>query len=239
VQAVSNELAGERVDIVLYDANPAQFVLNALSPAKVVSIIMDEETHTMDVAVAEDQVSIAIGRGGQNVRLASELTGWTLNLMTEEQAAEKQEAEVGVLRQMFVDKLDLDQSVADILVQEGFTSVEEVAFVPASELLAIQEFDEDLVQELRDRAQAVLLAQEISREEAFGDAEPAADLLEVDGMTRRVAYQLAAHGIVTREDLADQGVPDLLDIEGIDEALAGQLIMAARAAWFTDDAAQA
>ncbi|HET9977811.1 MAG TPA: transcription termination factor NusA [Burkholderiaceae bacterium] len=239
VQAVSNELAGERVDIVLYDANPAQFVLNALSPAKVVSITMDEETHTMDVAVAEDQVSIAIGRGGQNVRLASELTGWTLNLMTEEQAAEKQEAEVGVLRQMFVDKLDLDQSVADILVQEGFTSVEEVAFVPASELLAIQEFDEDLVQELRDRAQAVLLAQEISREEEFGDAEPAADLLEVDGMTRRVAYQLAAHGIVTREDLADQGVPDLLDIEGIDEALAGQLIMAARAAWFTDDAAQA
>ncbi len=239
VQAVSNELAGERVDIVLFDVNPAQFVLNALSPAKVASITMDEETHTMDVAVAEDQVSIAIGRGGQNVRLASELTGWTLNLMTEEQAAEKQEAEVGVLRQMFVDKLDLDESVADILVQEGFTSVEEVAFVPASELLAIQEFDEDLVQELRDRAQAVLLAQEISREEAFGDAEPAADLLEVDGMTRRVAYQLAAHGIVTREDLADQAVPDLLDIEGIDEALAGQLIMAARAAWFTDDAAQA
>jgi N utilization substance protein A len=239
VQAVSNELAGERVDIVLYDANPAQFVLNALSPAKVASITMDEETHTMDVAVAEDQVSIAIGRGGQNVRLASELTGWTLNLMTEEQAAEKQEAEVGVLRQMFVDKLDLDESVADILVQEGFTSVEEVAFVPASELLAIQEFDEDLVQELRDRAQAVLLAQEISREEEFGDAEPAADLLEVEGMPRRVAYQLAAHGIVTREDLADQAVPDLLDIEGFDEALARQLIMAARAAWFTDDAAQA
>ncbi len=138
-----------------------------------------------------------------------------------------------------MDKLDLDESVADILVQEGFTSVEEVAFVPASELLAIQEFDEDLVQELRDRAQAVLLAQEISREEEFGDAEPAADLLEVEGMTRRLAYQLAAHGIVTRDDLADQAVPDLLDIEGIDAALAGQLIMAARATWFTDDAAQA
>jgi N utilization substance protein A len=239
VQAVSNELAGERVDIVLFDTNPAQFVLNALSPAKVVSITMDEETHAMDVAVAEDQVSIAIGRGGQNVRLASELTGWTLNLMTEEQAAEKQEAEIGVLRQLFVDKLDLDGSVADILVQEGFTSVEEVAFVPASELLAIEEFDEDLVQELRDRAQAVLLAQEISREEAIGDTEPADDLLAVEGMPRRLAYQLAAHGIVTRDDLADQAVPDLVEIEGFDEALAAQLIMAARAAWFTDDAAQA
>ncbi|MBC7161351.1 MAG: transcription termination/antitermination protein NusA [Immundisolibacter sp.] len=236
VQAVSNELAGERVDIVLFDANPAQFVLNALSPAKVVSITMDEESHTMDVAVAEDQLSIAIGRGGQNVRLASELTGWELNLMTEEQAAEKQEAEIGVLRQMFVDKLDLDQSVADILVQEGFTSVEEVAFVPAAELLAIEEFDEDLVQELRSRAQNVLLTQEISREEQFGDVEPAADLLEVPGMSRRLAYQLAAHGIVNREDLADQAVPDLLDIEGFDEALAGQLIMAARSAWFTDGA---
>jgi N utilization substance protein A len=236
VQAVSNELAGERVDIVLYDPNPAQFVLNALSPAKVVSITMDEETHTMDVAVAEDQLSIAIGRGGQNVRLASELTGWELNLMTEAQAAEKQEAELGTLRRMFMEKLDLDQSVADILVQEGFTSVEEVAFVPASELLAIEEFDEDLVQELRDRAQNALLAQEISREEALGDVEPAADLLEVESMSRRLAYRLAAHGIVTRDDLAEQAVADLVEIDGIDEALAGQLIMAARAAWFTDDA---
>lgn len=236
VQAVSNELAGERVDIVLFDVNPAQFVLNALSPAKVVSITMDEESHTMDVAVAEDQLSIAIGRGGQNVRLASELTGWELNLMTEEQASEKQEAEIGTLRQMFVDKLELDQSVADILVQEGFTSVEEVAFVPAAELLAIEEFDEDLVQELRSRAQNLLLTQEISREEEFGDVEPAADLLEVQGMSRRLAYRLAAHGIVTREDLADQAVPDLLDIDGFDEALAGQLIMAARSAWFTDGA---
>lgn len=236
VQAVSNELAGERVDIVLFDVNPAQFVLNALSPAKVVSITMDEESHTMDVAVAEDQLSIAIGRGGQNVRLASELTGWELNLMSEEQASEKQEAEVGTLRQMFVDKLELDQSVADILVQEGFTSVEEVAFVPAAELLAIEEFDEDLVQELRSRAQNLLLTQEISREEEFGDVEPAADLLEVEGMSRRLAYRLAAHGIVTREDLADQAVPDLLDIDGFDEALAGQLIMAARSAWFTDGA---
>lgn len=236
VQAVSNELAGERVDIVLFDVNPAQFVLNALSPAKVVSITMDEESHTMDVAVAEDQLSIAIGRGGQNVRLASELTGWELNLMTEEQASEKQEAEIGTLRQMFVDKLELDQSVADILVQEGFTSVEEVAFVPAAELLAIEEFDEDLVQELRSRAQNLLLTQEISREEEFGDVEPAADLLEVQGMSRRLAYRLAAHGIVTREDLADQAVPDLLDIDGFDETLAGQLIMAARSAWFTDGA---
>ena len=236
VQAVSNELAGERVDIVLFDANAAQFVLNALSPAKVVSITMDEETHAMDVAVAEDQLSIAIGRGGQNVRLASELTGWDLNLMTEEQAAEKQEAEISGLRQMFVDKLDLDQSVADILVQEGFTSVEEIAFVPVAELLAIEEFDEGLVDELRSRAQNVLLTQEISREEQLGDAEPASDLLEVDGMTRRLAYQLAAHGVITREDLADQAVADLVEIDGFDEALAGQLIMAARAAWFTDDA---
>ncbi len=236
VQAVSNELAGERVDIVLFDVNPAQFVLNSLSPAKVVSITMDEESHTMDVAVAEDQLSIAIGRGGQNVRLASDLTGWELNLMTEEQASQKQEAEIGTLRQMFVDKLDLDQSVADILVQEGFTSVEEVAFVPAAELLAIEEFDEDLVQELRSRAQNVLLTQEISREEQFGDVEPAADLLEVEGMSRRLAYRLAAHGVITREDLADQSVPDLLDIDGFDETLAGQLIMAARAAWFTDGA---
>ena len=156
--------------------------------------------------------------------------------MTERQASLKQEAETGVLRQLFMDKLDLDQNVADILVAEGFTSVEEIAFVPAAELLAIQEFDEHIVQELRSRAQNVLMTQEISREAHLGDAEPAADLLEVEGMTRRLAYQLASHGIVTREDLADQAVIDLLDIEGIDGPLAGQLIMAARAAWFADDA---
>lgn len=190
----------------------------------------------MDVAVAEDQLSLAIGRGGQNVRLASELTGWTLNIMTEQQALEKQQSEAAAVRQMFMDRLEVDEGVADILVQEGFTSLEELAFVPAAELLAIEEFDEDIVQELRSRAQDALLTQEISREAALGEATPAQDLLNLPGMSRRVAYLLAARGIVTRADLADCAVDEIEDIEGLEPGQAAELIMAARADWFADQA---
>jgi transcription termination/antitermination protein NusA len=236
VQSVSNELAGERVDIVLWDENPAQFVLNALAPARAVSVVVDEDSRSMDVAVAEDQLSLAIGRGGQNVRLASELSGWTLNIMTEQQALEKQQGETAALRQTFMDRLEVDEAVADILVQEGFTTLEELAFVPVAELLAIEEFDEDIVHELRSRAQDALLTQEISREEALGQAVPADDLLELPGMTRRVAYLLAARGVVTRADLGDCAVDELEDIEGLESAQAAELIMAARADWFADQA---
>lgn len=232
VQSVSNELAGERVDIVLADDNPGQFVINALSPAKIVSIAVDEESHTMDVAVDEDQLSLAIGRGGQNVRLASDLTGWSLNMMSVQEIEQKQEAEVLEMSAKLVAQLDIDQDVAEILAMEGFTNLEEIAFVPISELLEIEEFDEELVDELRRRAQDALLTQEISLEESVDKAEPAEDLLEVEGVTPRLALMLAANGIISREDLADQAVDDLLDIDELDEELAGKLIMAARAIWF-------
>ena len=235
VQSVSNELSGERVDIVLADDNPAQFVINALSPAKVQSITMDEESQTMDIAVAEDQQPLAIGKGGQNVRLASELTGWTLNIMTEEDAAAKQQAEFESLCKVFIDKLELDEAIAEILVQEGFSTIEEIAFVPMAELLDIEEFDEEAVRELRSRAQDVLLTQEISLEEQLGDAEPADDLLAVEGMSRRLAHVLAGHGVITREDLADQSVDELLEIEDIGSEVAAELIMNARSAWFADE----
>ena len=234
VQSVSNELAGERIDIILADENPAQFVINALSPAKVVSITMDEETHAMDVAVHEDQLSLAIGRGGQNVRLASQLTGWELNIMTEADAENKLEAEAQNIRQLFIDQLHLDEGVADILVQEGFSTVEEVAYVPESELLAIEEFDEEIVEELRSRAQDVLITREISREEQLDKVEPAQDLLEMEGMSARLAYLLAGRGIITRDDLAEQSVDELLEVEGMEPDFAGELIMQARAAWFDD-----
>ncbi len=235
VQAVSNELAGERVDIILWDENPAQFVINAMSPAEVTSIVVDEESHSMDVAVEEDKLSQAIGRGGQNIRLASELTGWELNVMTEADAEEKSEAEARELLNSFMEQLDVDEDVALILVQEGFSSIEEIAYVPTAELLAIEEFDEDIVAELRNRARDVLLTQAIASEEKIDEAEPAEDLLALDGMTRETAYLLAAKGIVTREDLAEQSVDELLEIEGMDEERAGQLIMKARAHWFEDE----
>lgn len=232
VQAVSNELAGERIDIVLWNENPAQFVINAMSPAEVTSIVVDEDAHSMDVAVAEDNLSQAIGRGGQNVRLASYLTGWELNVMTEGQAEAKSEAEAQSTLAMFVEQLDVDEEVAAILVQEGFSSIEEVAYVPANEMLQIEEFDEDIVNELRNRARDVLLTRAIASEENLEKAAPAADLLEVEGMDPRLAYLLAERGVVTREDLAEQSVDELTAIEDVDAVLAGKLIMAARAHWF-------
>jgi N utilization substance protein A len=235
VQTVSTELAGERVDIILADDNPAQFVINAMSPAEVVSIVVDEDSHSMDVAVTTEQLSQAIGRGGQNVRLASQLTGWELNVMDEQQAAEKSDEEAQNLQQLFMDDLDVDEEVAAILVQEGFSTVEEIAYVPNSELLQIEEFDEDMVEELRGRARDVLLTRAIVKEESIGGAQPAQDLLEMDGMDDDLAYKLAAHGIVTMEDLAEQAIDDLLDIEGMDEKRAGELIMTARAPWFADE----
>jgi len=235
VQAVSNELAGERVDIILWDDNPAQFVINAMSPAEVTSIVVDEEKHSMDVAVEEDKLSQAIGRGGQNIRLASELTGWELNVMSEADADEKSEGEARELLAMFMEQLDVDEDVALILVQEGFSSIEEVAYVPTSELLSVEEFDEGIVDELRNRARDVLLTRAIVSEEVIDGAEPAEDLLGLEGMDRALAFVLASKGIVTREDLADQAVDELEDIEDLDSERAGKLIMTAREIWFKNE----
>ena len=232
VQAVSGELGGERVDIVLWDDNLAQFVINAMAPAEVASIILDEDTQTIDLAVAEDNLAQAIGRNGQNVRLASQLTGWTLNVMTEDDIRAKQEAETGDVLRNFVDELDVDEEVAQMLVEEGFTTLEEVAYVPMEELLEIDGFDEDIVNELRARAKDRLLTKAIANEEKLEEAQPADDLLNMDGMERALAFKLAANGILTMEDLAEQSVDDLLDIDGIDEERAAALIMAARAPWF-------
>ncbi len=234
VQAVSNELAGERVDIILWDDNPAQFVINAMSPADVVSIVVDEETHSMDVAVAEENLSQAIGRGGQNVRLASQLTGWELNVMSEEQAAEKGEEETRKFVERFMEELDVDEEVAAILVMEGFTTIDEIAFVPLNEMLEIEEFDEEVVNELRERANDALLTRAIAKEESISDAEPAEDLLNMEGMDEDLARILAARGVVSMEDLAEQSVDELMEIEGMDEERAGKLIMTARAPWFEE-----
>ncbi|MFQ5642294.1 MAG: transcription termination factor NusA [Thiogranum sp.] len=233
VQTVSTELAGERVDIILWDENPAQFVINAMSPAEVVSIVVDEERNSMDVAVTTEQLSQAIGRGGQNVRLASQLTGWELNVMDETQAAEKSEEEMQKLQKLFMEDLDVDEEVAVILAQEGFSTVEEIAYVPTSELLQIEEFEEDIVEELRGRARDVLLTRAIANEEGRG--QPSQDLLEMDGMDEDLAFTLAGKEIVTMEDLAEQAVDDLMDIDGMDEERAGKLIMTARAPWFADE----
>lgn len=235
VQAVSNELAGERVDIILWDENPAQFVINAMSPAEVVSILVDEDAVSMDVAVIEDQLSQAIGRNGQNVRLASQLTGWELNVMTEADADTKSSAETQTAQKTFMDLLDVDEEIAVILVQEGFTSIEEIAYVPEHEMQDIEEFDETLISELRQRAKDLLLTRAIASEEKLGDARPAEDLLQMEGMDEELAYQLAARGIATMEDLAEQSVDELLEIEGLEAERAAQLIMAARAPWFAQD----
>ncbi len=232
VQAVSGEFGNERVDIVLWDDNPAQLVVNAMAPAEVASIVVDEDTHSMSVAVAEENLAMAIGRGGQNVRLASELTGWVLNVMTEDEAGRQKEEEVGRFVENFIEALDVDEGLASELVEEGFTSLEEIAYVPLEEMVAIDGFDEDLVEELRRRAKDKLLNQAIASEEALEGSEPAKDLLEMDGMERHLAFVLASRGIVSMEDLAEQSVDDLIDIEGIDEERAGQLIMTARAPWF-------
>ena len=235
VQAVSNELAGERVDIILHDENPAQFVINAMSPADVLSIVVDEDVHSMDIAVEEEKLSQAIGRGGQNIRLASELSGWELNVMTESDAEEKSEHEARALVESFMKDLDVDEEVASILVQEGFSSLEEVAYVPGSELLAIAEFNEDIVNELRARARDVLITQAIATEEVLDQSEPAQDLLDLEGMSESLAFVLASRGIVTREDLAEQAVDELEDIEDLDAEAAAKLIMAARAHWFEEE----
>jgi N utilization substance protein A len=235
VQAVSNELAGERVDIILWNEDPAQFVVNAMSPAEVLSIVVDEDNHSMDISVDAEKLSQAIGRGGQNIRLASELSGWELNVMDEADAQSKTEEEAKELVKMFMEQLDVDEDVAIILVQEGFSSVEEIAYVPNSELLSIEEFNETIVTELRNRARDVLLTQAIVSEERLDEVEPAADLLELDGMDKALAFRLAGHGVVTREDLAEQAVSDLEEVEDLDEERAAKLIMAARAHWFENE----
>ena len=238
VQTVSNELAGERVDIILWDENPAQFVINAMSPADVTSIVVDEDKNTMDLVIESEKLSLAIGRNGQNVRLASELTGWTLNVMDEQQAEEKTEQESQTTRQMFQEQLTVDEEVANILVQEGFTSVEEVAYVPESELLEIEEFDEDIVAELRNRARDALLTKAIATEEALGGNEPSAELLALQGMDEAMAWALAAHDITTPDELAEQAVDDLLEIEGVEREWAASMIMQAREPWFAAEEAE-
>ncbi|MDH5765704.1 MAG: transcription termination factor NusA [Gammaproteobacteria bacterium] len=236
VQSVSNELAGERVDIILWDENPAQFVINAMSPAEVVSIVVDEDSRTMDIAVDDEKLSQAIGRGGQNIRMASQLTGWELNVMTSSDMEAKSESESKELVQAFMNQLDVDEEVAAILAAEGFSSIEEVAYVPESELLDIEEFDEDIVQELRGRARDALLTRAISQEEEV--SEPQKDLLDMDGMEKDLAYKLAEIGITTMEDLAEQSVDELLEIEGMTDERASQLIMTARAPWFANESNQ-
>lgn len=235
VQAVSNELDGERVDIVLWDDNPAQLVINAMSPAEVESIVVDEDSGTMDVAVSEENLAQAIGRSGQNVRLASELSGWTINVMSSDEAAEKHEQEAGAVIQSFMDGLDVDEDVAIVLVEEGFTSLDEVAYVPLEEMLSIEGFDEEIAEELRSRAKDALLTQAIASEEQLGINEPAEDLLNMEGMDRHLAYVLASRDIITMEDLAEQAIEDLIDIAELDEERAGELIMTARAPWFAEE----
>jgi transcription termination/antitermination protein NusA len=236
VNGVTNELAGERVDIVLWSADPAQFVIGALAPANVQSIVVDEERHAMDVVVDEENLAIAIGRGGQNVRLASELTGWRINIMTADESAQKQAAEADGIRKIFMDKLDVDQEIANILIDEGFTSLEEVAYVPIQEMLEIESFDESTVNELRTRAKDALLTMEIAREESV--EEVSQDLRDLAGVTPDLVAKLADGGIHTRDELADLATDELTDITGQTPEDATALIMLARAHWFTGDGAQ-
>jgi len=232
VQAVTQELAGERVDIVLWSADPAQFVIGALAPAEVSSIVVDEEKHSMDVVVDEENLAIAIGRAGQNVRLASELTGWTINLMTEEESQKKTEEETSSVRQLFMEKIDVDEEVANILIQEGFSTLEEVAYVPIQEMLEIASFDETTVNELRSRARDALLVQAIASEEQAEGVDQ--DLLHLEGMDGELAAKLAQSGVKTRDELADLAVDDLLEMADIDTERAKTLIMSARAHWFAE-----
>ena len=230
VQAVTGELGGERVDIILWSPEPAQFVINALAPAEVSSIVVDEDTHSMDVVVDEEQLAQAIGRSGQNVKLASELTGWNLNIMTQDEANLKTEEESVQIRGEFMDKLDVDEEVADVLVQEGFSTIEEIAYVPISEMLEIESFDEDTVNELRSRARNVLLTEAIASEEKV--EEVAEDLATMDGMDPETARMLASHGINTMDALGDLAADELVEMTGIEAERAQQLIMTARAPWF-------
>ena len=235
VQAVSNELAGERIDIILWDDNPAQFVINAMSPAEVAAIVVDEENQAMDIAVDESNLSQAIGRGGQNVRLASELSGWELNVQTVEQAEQQGEDEAKKILERFMERLDVGEDVANILVQEGFSNIEEVAYVPESELLEIQEFDEEIVTEIRRRARDALLTQLIAKEEVLDEHRPEDDLIELEGMTERLAYRLAEKDVRSQEDLAELSVDELQEIDEMSDEAAAELIMAARAPWFAEE----
>jgi N utilization substance protein A len=230
VQAVTQELAGERVDIVLWSADPAQFVIGALAPAEVSSILVDEEKHAMDVVVDEENLAIAIGRSGQNVRLASELTGWQINLMTEEESAKKQGEEAGRIKSLFMERLDVDEDVANILIQEGFSTLEEVAYVPINEMLEIESFDEDTVNELRNRARNALLVAAIANEEKVEGIDP--EMLKLEGMDTQLAAKLAEGGVKTRDDLADLAVDELAEMTGMEAEPARNLIIAARAHWF-------
>jgi N utilization substance protein A len=235
VQSVSNELAGERVDIILWNPSDAQFVINAMSPAEIQSIVVDEDRHSMDLAVNSENLSQAIGRGGQNVRLATQLTGWELNVIDASKAEENSEAEADKIKQLFVEKLDVDEDIALILVDEGFNTVEEIAYVPVSEMLEIEGFDVDLVNELRSRAKDALLISAIADEEKIETAEPAQDLQEMEGMTRDLAYDMASQGIITMDDLADQSIDDLINFSGMNEERAAKLIMKAREPWFAEE----
>ena len=238
VQAVSNELAGERIDIVLWDENDAQFVINAMAPADIVSIVVDEEAHAMDIAVADENLSQAIGRGGQNVRLASQLTGWELNVMSASEMEAKHRSEAESIKQAFMEQLDIDEDLAEALVAEGFSSVEELAYVPTKELLEIEGFNEELVEELRRRARDALLIKAIASEEQAEVQAPAPELLQLEGMERSLAYKLAAAGVRTVEDLAEMSVDELLAIEpGLEEDKAARLILKAREPWFATDQA--
>lgn len=232
VQAVSNELGGERVDIVLWDDNPPQFVINAMSPAEIESIVVDEDARSMDLAVNEDNLAMAIGRGGQNVRLATELTGWTINVMSVAEWQAKQQAESGSYIELFMNALDVDEDVAGVLVEEGFTTLEEVAYVPLDEMLAIDGFDEDIAEELRARAKDALLTRALASEERLEGAAPSEDLLNMEGMDEALAQILASRGILTMDDLAEQSVDELVDIQGVDAERAAALIMKAREPWF-------
>ena len=237
VTGVTNELAGERVDIVLWSEDPAQFVIGALAPANVQSIVVDEERHAMDVVVDEENLAIAIGRGGQNVRLASDLTGWRINIMTADESAQKQAEEADSVRKLFMSKLDVDQEMADILIEEGFSSLEEVAYVPLQEMLEIEAFDEDTVNELRNRAKDALLTMDLVREE---DAEQVSqDLRALEGLTEEMIVKLEAAGIHQRDDLADLATDELSEITGQSPEEATALIMLARAHWFTGENTQA
>jgi len=230
VTAVRNEIGGENIDIVLWSADPAQFVIGALSPAEVSSIVVDEEKHAMDVVVDEDNLAIAIGRNGQNVRLASELTGWTINLMTQDESAKKSEAEHAETRVTFMEKLDIDEELADLLIEEGFSTLEEVAYVPLAEMLEIDGLDEDIVNELRNRARNVLLTEAIATEEKLENVSE--DLIGLEGMTKDLAAKLAEHDVKTRDDLAELAVDELTEMTGIDDERAKELILKARAHWF-------
>jgi len=236
VQAVSSELGGERVDIVLYDDNVAQYVINAMSPAEVASIIVDEDKSTMDIAVEEGNLAMAIGRSGQNIRLASQLTGWELNVMTVDDMKEKHQAENDKVLNLFIEKLDLDEDFATLLSDEGFTSLEEIAYVPAEEMLEIDGLTEEVIEELRERAKEALTTQALASEESLEGAEPAEDLLALDGLERHLAFVLASRGVITLEDLAEQGIDEISDIEELTETKAGELIMAARnICWFNEE----